>query len=90
VIGGCQYLTCRSQIGSSFRARFACLESTWEPDYLGRVHVAPPSVGLFIEEVLLCPDHARFCESLRLRVGELMLTDEGWVYGRTWLAAMAF
>lgn len=73
-IGRCQWMTCQSLIGSSFRARFSFLGLSYCQD----------------AEVLLCPDHTRIAESLREIVGELRLTPEGVVYGRTMMDALGF
>lgn len=89
MIGACQYMTCRSVIGSSFRAQFSFLRENWEPDYRGRVTLGAAKPRLEFAEILLCPEHARLCSSFRY-AGELVLTDEGWVYGRTWLDSLGF
>jgi hypothetical protein len=90
VIGPCQYMTCKSQIGASFRGEFSYLDPSREPDHRGRIHI-PGWSGVWprFDEVLLCPEHERLCVNMK-RGGELVMTEEGWVYGRTWMASLAF
>lgn len=89
MIGTCQYMTCRSPLGTSFRCELGFLWENYEPGFDGRFVPAPVRPGLRYDEILLCPEHERLCETLR-RGGELTMTDEGYVYGRVWMDALAF
>lgn len=70
-------MTCRSQLGSSFRARFLL-------GYEGQQRRVD-------REVLLCPSHERECRELRDRFEDrLIVTEEGWVVSRITMDAMGF
>lgn len=41
-------------------------------------------------EVLLCPEHERWCDELKEKMPtQLMMTPEGWIYPRFWIETMA-
>lgn len=68
-------MVCGSSVGSNFRAEFSFLD---QPNG-------------WVLEVLLCSDHTRICEELRrTHRNELMLSTEGFVYPRMWMAALGF
>lgn len=74
-LGRCDYLTCGSLLGSSFRASF-------------RVGWGANSRRMD-REVLLCPDHERLCRPLRESMADdLRLTIGGAVFTNTWLEAL--
>lgn len=71
-IGQCEYLTCESFLGSSFRGRFQKIV-----DELREATIA--------QEVLLCPDHRRHVEAVLIEGGRVHYTLEGWVYTELWM-----
>lgn len=72
-IGRCCFLTCQLELGSSFRGAF---------------EVGPDNY-LLHTEVLLCPEHSKFCEQLKEKMpGQLKMTEEGWVYTRFWMDSL--
>lgn len=66
-LGECQYMSCRSMLGSSFRATFV----------LG----SDPAAHRGDREVLLCREHEHLCRPIRDKMnGRLFLSPEGYVY----------
>lgn len=74
MMGPCQFLVCR-RVGMTYRAEFCFLLG-------GRSWVL---------EVFLCSEHMQICDELRrTHKRELVLSEEGFVYLRTWMASLAF
>lgn len=66
-LGVCQFFTCRSSLGSGFRAQF--------------VHGADPDAYTSLREVLLCSEHEQLCRPIRDQgSGQLFISPEGHVY----------
>lgn len=69
MIGRCQYMTCGSMKGSSFRADFFVTETN----------------SRHFREVLICSDCRQTCEAARDAGLQFCLTREGAVYLQMWM-----
>lgn len=74
VVGPCAYLTCRSLLGASFRARFRKVL-----DDMRTIHTDA--------EVLICSEHRQLLEPARDQGQVIHLSQEGYVYTEVWMIA---